>query len=66
MSLLRSAIHGYVLDAVPNLPDWAATADDLRREHRGILAAIRAGQADQAADLVVSHIEGFYRAARVG
>ncbi|TWD84788.1 GntR family transcriptional regulator [Kribbella amoyensis] len=65
MSSLRSAIHGYVLAAVPNLPDWDATVVGLRTEHRGILAAIRAGSADDAARLITEHIEGFYRAARL-
>ncbi|QNE16727.1 FadR family transcriptional regulator [Kribbella qitaiheensis] len=65
MSSLRTAIHGYVLAAVPNLPDWDATARGLRAEHRAIVAAIRSGQADEASKLVVDHIEGFYRAARL-
>jgi GntR family transcriptional regulator, transcriptional repressor for pyruvate dehydrogenase complex len=65
MSSLRSAIHGYVLAAVPNLPDWEAVAVGLRAEHRFILAAIQAGRPDQASTLVVDHIEGFYRAAQL-
>jgi GntR family transcriptional repressor for pyruvate dehydrogenase complex len=65
MGSLRSAIHGYVLAAVPNLPDWDATAIALRAEHRGIVAAIRDGRGDDAARLVTEHIEGFYRAARL-
>jgi GntR family transcriptional repressor for pyruvate dehydrogenase complex len=65
MSSLRTAIHGYVLAAVPNLADWDATAVSLRSEHRAIVAAIRAGHPDQAADLITSHIEGFYEAARL-
>jgi GntR family transcriptional repressor for pyruvate dehydrogenase complex len=65
MSSLRTAIHGYVLAAVPNLPDWDATAIGLRAEHRAIIAAIRSGQPDQASRLVVDHIEGFYSAARL-
>jgi GntR family transcriptional repressor for pyruvate dehydrogenase complex len=65
MSSLRSAIHGYVLAAVPNLPDWEAAAVSLRAEHRFILAAIQAGLPDQASALIVDHIEGFYRAAQL-
>jgi GntR family transcriptional repressor for pyruvate dehydrogenase complex len=65
MSSLRTAIHEYVLAAVPNLADWDATAVGLRAEHRAILAAIRAGRPDEAARLVADHIEGFYRAARL-
>jgi GntR family transcriptional repressor for pyruvate dehydrogenase complex len=65
MGSLRSAIHGYVLAAVPNLPDWDATAIGLRTEHHAIVAAIRDGRGDDAARLVTEHIEGFYRAARL-
>ena len=65
MASLRSAIHGYVLAAVPNLPDWEATTVGLRAEHRAILTAIRAGEPDAAADLVTTHIRGFYQAARL-
>lgn len=62
MAALRDAIHDYVMAAVPSLPDWAATARGLRREHRGVLQAIRDGDGDLAATRVVEHIEGFYRA----
>lgn len=65
MSSLRTAIHSYVLAAVPNLADWDATAAGLRSEHRAIVAAIRAGEPDQAAALITDHIEGFYLAARL-
>jgi GntR family transcriptional repressor for pyruvate dehydrogenase complex len=65
MTSLRSAIHGYVLAAVPNLPDWEGTAVGLRAEHRAILAAVRAGQPERAAELVTAHIQGFYRAAQL-
>lgn len=65
MASLRSAIHGYVLAAVPNLLDWEATTVGLRAEHRAILKAIRAGEPDDAADLVTAHIRGFYQAARL-
>lgn len=65
MASLRSAIHGYVLAAVPNLPDWEATAVGLRSEHRAILAAVRCGEPERAAELVTAHIRGFYEAARL-
>jgi GntR family transcriptional repressor for pyruvate dehydrogenase complex len=65
MTSLRSAIHEYVLAAVPNLPDWEATAVGLRAEHRAILAAVRTGQPDSAAELVTAHIRGFYQAAQL-
>jgi GntR family transcriptional repressor for pyruvate dehydrogenase complex len=65
MTSLRSAIHEYVLAAVPNLPDWEATTVGLRAEHRGIVTAIRAGEPDRAAELVAAHIRGFYQAAQL-
>ena len=65
MTSLRSAIHGYVLAAVPNLPDWEATAVGLRTEHRAILAAVRGGEPERAARLVTAHIRGFYQAAQL-
>jgi GntR family transcriptional repressor for pyruvate dehydrogenase complex len=65
MTSLRSAIHGYVLAAVPNLPDWEGTAIGLRAEHRAILAAVRGGEPERAADLVTAHIRGFYQAAQL-
>jgi GntR family transcriptional regulator, transcriptional repressor for pyruvate dehydrogenase complex len=65
MASLRSAIHEYVLAAVPNLPDWEATAVGLRAEHRAILTAVRTGQPDRAAELVTAHIRGFYQAAQL-
>ena len=65
MTSLRSAIHGYVLAAVPNLPDWEATAVGLRAEHRAILAAVRGGEPERAAGLVTAHIRGFYQAAQL-
>jgi len=65
MTSLRSAIHGYVLAAVPNLPDWEATAVGLRAEHREILAAVRGGEPERAAGLVTAHIRGFYQAAQL-
>ena len=54
-----------MLAAVPNLPDWEATAVGLRAEHRAILTAVRAGQPDRAAELVTAHIRGFYQAAQL-
>jgi len=65
MTALRGAIHSYVVEAVPNLPDWAATARRLRRQHRAILGAIGDGDGERAAKLVVRHIEGFYREAKL-
>lgn len=66
MTALRDSIQEYVMAAVPGLPDWSATARKLRREHRGILAAVAAKDGERAAALVSAHITGFYRAAGIG
>ncbi|TDE08881.1 FadR/GntR family transcriptional regulator [Jiangella asiatica] len=65
MASLREAIHGYVVAAAADLPDWVATAGELRRQHRAVFAAIAGGDGDGAASLVAAHIEGFYRTARL-
>ncbi|WP_309111190.1 FCD domain-containing protein [Saccharothrix sp.] len=61
MTALRDAMHATVLHAVAALPDWSTTAARLRREHRAILRAIRAGDGDLAAKRVTRHVEGFHR-----
>ncbi|WP_205857622.1 FadR/GntR family transcriptional regulator, partial [Phytoactinopolyspora endophytica] len=65
MAALREAIHGYVMAAVPELPDWGVAAARLRREHRAVLGALREGDGEAAASLVAAHIENFYRATRL-
>ncbi|PPK93456.1 GntR family transcriptional repressor for pyruvate dehydrogenase complex [Kineococcus xinjiangensis] len=59
MVALREAVHGYVMAAVPALPDWPGTARRLRGEHRELVRAVRAGEAGPAASAVRAHIEGF-------
>src|SRR5450432_3096368 len=66
MASLRESIQGYVMAAVPRLPDWPAMARKLRREHRRVLAAVRANDGAAAAIAVTKHIEGFYRATGLG
>ncbi len=66
MTSLREVIHGYVVTAAGNLSDWPAMARRLRRQHRNVLAAVRAGDGERAARLVTAHIDGFYRATQVG
>jgi GntR family transcriptional repressor for pyruvate dehydrogenase complex len=65
MASLREAIHGYVMAAAPNLPEWSSAAAELRAQHRSVLAAVAGGDGDAAARLVAEHIEGFYRASRL-
>lgn len=65
MGSLRESIQGYASQLTANLPDWEATAQRLRAEHRGILDAIRKDDGGLAAELVAAHIEGYYREAGV-
>ena len=60
MAALRDAIHQTILDAVAALPDWSRTAMRLRREHHAILRAVRAGDSEQATELVTRHVRGFH------
>lgn len=66
MASLRGAIENYAGKLTGNLPDWKATSDRLRAEHRAILAAVNADDGGRAADLVAAHIRGFYKEAGVG
>ncbi|WP_049822836.1 FadR/GntR family transcriptional regulator [Arthrobacter sp. H41] len=63
MGSLRDSIGHYTLDMISNLPDWSATAARLRSEHHGIYDAIRTASPSLASELVVAHIEGYYREA---
>ncbi|HXD62572.1 MAG TPA: FCD domain-containing protein [Lacisediminihabitans sp.] len=60
MTGLRSSIEGYVLEGAEGLPDWTATAERLRTEHRAILMAIIAGDREAATEQVHNHISGYY------
>ncbi len=60
MAGLRSAIEGYVLEGVPHIRDWGATADRLRHEHREILHAIERGDSADAEARIRDHITGYY------
>lgn len=60
MASLRQAVNAYVMAAVATLPSWPTTARRLRAEHHAVVALVRAGDADAAADAVRAHITGFY------
>jgi GntR family transcriptional repressor for pyruvate dehydrogenase complex len=60
MAGLRTAIESYVQEGAAAVTDWEAMADGLRAEHRSIVAAIDAGDADAARALVRAHITGYY------
>lgn len=61
MAGLRSSIEGYVLAGAARLPDWEAMAARLRAEHRGVMAAIAAGDPAAARARIHDHISGYYR-----
>ncbi len=65
MAGLRTAIESYVQAGAAAVPDWSAMSARLRAEHRGLIAAIEAGDADAARDLVHDHITGYYAATGV-
>lgn len=60
MAGLRSGIEAYALAGLARLPDWRATSARLRREHRGIVEAIRAADAATARARIHDHISGYY------
>lgn len=63
MAGLRTAIESYVLTGSAQIADWDDMATQLRAEHRAIVEAIDAGEADAARALVRDHITGYYTAA---
>ena len=60
MAGLRSGIEGYALAGLARIDDWPATSARLRREHRGIVDAIRAADAATARTRIHDHISGYY------
>lgn len=60
MAGLRTSIESYVQAGAERIADWDATSARLRREHREILDAVDAGDADRARRLVTDHISGYY------
>ena len=60
MAGLRSGIEGYALAGLATISDWSATSGRLRREHRGIVDAIRAADAATARTRIHDHISGYY------
>lgn len=60
MAGLRTSIEDYVTAGARQLPDWSPVATRLRREHRALIAAIRAHDADGARRRLRDHITGYY------
>lgn len=60
MGSLRVAINRQMVEAYAALADWRATAASVRTEHRALLAALVAGNSDEAVHLMHDHIHDFY------
>lgn len=65
MTGLRAAIETYVRSRAHAIGDWSAARDRLQHEHRGVLEAVRAGDADDARQRIHDHISGYYAATRI-
>lgn len=65
MAGLRASIEDYARSGAERLTDWPAEVERLRVEHRDILTAIAAGDADAARERVHSHISRYYRSISV-
>lgn len=63
MAGLRTTIESYVVAGSAQITDWDAMTARLRTEHRAIVVAIDAGDADAARTLIHDHITGYYTAA---
>ena len=60
MAGLRTSIEGYVVTGAQQLTAWSPVADRLRAEHREIVAAVRAHDAEAARRRLHDHITGYY------
>ncbi|WP_024756925.1 FadR/GntR family transcriptional regulator [Streptomyces exfoliatus] len=59
-SAVRESVRTLILQAEEAAEDWAATAEELNREHAELLRLVRAGDGPAAAELVERHIRGFH------
>jgi GntR family transcriptional regulator, transcriptional repressor for pyruvate dehydrogenase complex len=63
---IRESVRVPFLAAVTAMPEtgrhsWPNMLDSLRAEHHAVLRAFEAGDGEKAADLLESHIRGFYK-----
>ncbi|MEI2778344.1 MAG: FCD domain-containing protein [Tetrasphaera sp.] len=61
MQALRDAVEREMVSTVESIDDWEDVVYRLRHEHRALIDAISAGDGDEAADLVETHIREFYK-----
>lgn len=57
---IGDAVRPTILAAFTGLTDWPAVAAQLRTDHRTVLDAVEAGDADAAAEAVERHVRGFF------
>jgi GntR family transcriptional repressor for pyruvate dehydrogenase complex len=62
---IRESVRVPFLAAVNAMPEtgsysWPSMLDSLRAEHHAVFSAFEAGEGEKAADLLESHIRGFY------
>jgi GntR family transcriptional regulator, transcriptional repressor for pyruvate dehydrogenase complex len=62
MAAMREALRQAMVTAFESLEEPVGTMQTLTDEHAAIIEAIAAGDGDRAAELLTSHITGFYRA----
>ncbi len=60
MEALRGAIAHKMIEAFRMLDDWSGEHAYLVQEHQQILATIESGDASKAAEVIHSHLHGFY------
>lgn len=60
MQAIRDGIQRTMLDAFGTVPDWPTYVAGLIAEHQALVAAIRSGDAGNAAALMRAHVESFY------
>lgn len=63
MLAVRDSVSAHLLDALRQLRAPARALNRLLRQHEAILAAVEAGDARDAEQLLRDHVMGFYRAA---
>jgi GntR family transcriptional repressor for pyruvate dehydrogenase complex len=59
-SAVRGSLRYSLLSAFEGSPDWGSVVDELRTEHRTIYDRIAAGDGLGAADLIETHVRGFF------
>lgn len=66
MAALRDPVYRHIREALQARRNRSATLQQLVDEHREILRAVECGDGDRAAELVQTHIRGFYSMAASG